>query len=108
MKPLIGITSTKVSINPQAMVCYVSDGYFNGVARCGGIPVVIPLLEDEDVTKEIIDRVDAIIFSGGEDVGPHHYGEMPHPSLGEVFPLRDQIEIMGVRYALSKDKPVLG
>jgi putative glutamine amidotransferase len=108
MKPLIGITSTKVSINPQAMGCYVSDGYFNGVARCGGIPVVIPLLEDEDVTKEIIDRVDAIIFSGGEDVGPHHYGEMPNPSLGEVFPLRDQIEIMGVRYALSKEKPILG
>jgi putative glutamine amidotransferase len=108
MKPLIGITSTKVSINPQAMGCYVADGYFNGVAKCGGIPIVIPLLEDEEVIKEIIDRTDALIFTGGEDIGPHHYGEKPHQFLGEVFPLRDQIEIMSVRYSLSKDKPILG
>ncbi|SEC13787.1 gamma-glutamyl-gamma-aminobutyrate hydrolase family protein [Paenibacillus sp. GP183] len=108
MKPLIGITSTKVSINPQAMGCYVADGYYNGVAKCGGIPIVIPLLEDEELIKEIIDRTDALIFTGGEDIGPHHYGEMPHRFLGEVFPLRDQIELMSVRYSLSKDKPILG
>ncbi|MBP1937032.1 gamma-glutamyl-gamma-aminobutyrate hydrolase family protein [Paenibacillus sediminis] len=107
-KPLIGITSTLVSIRPGTAGSYVADGYFEGLARYGAIPVVIPLMSDEEVVKELIERVDGVLFSGGEDIGPHLYGEMPHPKLGEVMPKRDRLEMAAIRHALSLGKPVLG
>jgi putative glutamine amidotransferase len=104
---VIGITSTLVSLKPGTTGSYVADGYFQGVARCGAIPVIIPLVSDEQVVFELIERVDGVLFSGGEDIGPHWYGEVPHHQLGEVLPLRDRIEISALRYTLQLNKPVL-
>jgi putative glutamine amidotransferase len=109
MNPIIGITSTKMSARaPLDLGIFVPDGYVNGIVRCGAIPVVIPLVEDDAIIKELIDRVDGVLFTGGEDIGPHLYSEIPHQKLGEVNSLRDRIEMEGIRYALSKNKPILG
>ena len=108
MKPLIGITSSNISINPPYYGSYVADGYFTGMARAGATPIIIPLVEEEDVWKDIIERVDGLILTGGYDIHPLYYGEGLHPQIGELYPVRDRMEIMAVRYALNLDKPVLG
>ena len=108
MKPLIGITSTKVSLIPPYYGAYVADGYFTGIAKAGGIPVIIPLVEEEEVWHEILERLDGLIFTGGFDIHPLTYGEDLHPKIGELYPVRDRIEIMAAQYALKLDKPILG
>lgn len=108
MKPLIGITSTNMSINAPYYGAYLNDGYFKGIARSGGIPVIIPLIEEIEVLKELVVKLDGIIFSGGDDVLPAFYGEDPHPKIGKLYPLRDRIEIELARFVLELDKPVVG
>ncbi|MHB1652200.1 MAG: gamma-glutamyl-gamma-aminobutyrate hydrolase family protein [Desulfitobacteriaceae bacterium] len=108
MKPLIGITSTKISVNPPYYGAYVADGYFTGISKCGGIPVIIPLMEEEEIWKELLERVDGLIFTGGTDIHPHFYREGLHPKIGELYPFRDRQEIMAVRYAMELDKPIIG
>lgn len=107
MKPVIGISSTKKSLRPNSEGCYVGDGYFNGIARCGAVPFVLPLVDDDEMIAEMVDRVDGLLLTGGEDIAPHHFGEMPHAQLGDVFPLRDRFELAITRQALAAGKPVL-
>ncbi|KLU59933.1 putative glutamine amidotransferasec [Peptococcaceae bacterium CEB3] len=108
MKPLIGVTSTKILLNSPYYGAYVAEGYFTGIAQAGGIPLIIPLVEEADVWRDIIEHVDGLIFTGGLDIHPQFYGEGLHPQIGELYPLRDRQEIAAARYALEIDKPVVG
>lgn len=108
LKPLIGITSTTLSINPPYNGAYVADGYHTGMARAGATPIIIPLVEEEDVWQDILERIDGLIFTGGHDIHPLYYGEGLHPKIGELDPLRDRMEIRAAQYALRLDKPILG
>lgn len=108
MKPLIGITCTKVFLNPPYQGAFVRDEYYTGIAKVGGLPLIIPLVEEEEIWQRIIDRVDGLMFTGGADIHPHFYGEGLHPQTGELYPFRDRMELMAARYAMKLDKPILG
>ena len=51
--------------------------------------------------------LDAVIFSGGEDLDPETYGADPHPETTGVSPERDRAEVALLRAALERDMPVL-
>ncbi|WP_240984632.1 gamma-glutamyl-gamma-aminobutyrate hydrolase family protein [Acididesulfobacillus acetoxydans] len=108
MRPLIGITSTKISHDTPYYGAYVADGYFTGIAKAGGIPLILPLVEEEEIWRESIERVDGVIFTGGLDIHPQLYGEGLHPKIGELYPFRDRLELAAARYAMDLDKPVIG
>jgi putative glutamine amidotransferase len=91
MKPVIGITR-----------CSKVDDYVESVKRAGGEPVVLDPAEDPART---LDRVDALLLSGGLDVDPALYGEAPHPAT-EVDAARDRFEIPLSREAVARDMPV--
>ena len=75
MRPVIGITSYAQEASwgvwhlPAALVPLA---YVDAIERAGGRAVVIPPAE-EDV-EETLDALDGIVFSGGADVDPVHYG----------------------------------
>lgn len=104
--PIIGITSTLVKIDEMSEGVYVHQDYHKAVQACGGIPMILPLT-DEHSFRAMIDRCDAIVISGGEDVDPLLFGAEPHSGLGKVFPMRDRLEIDAIRYARSLDMPLL-
>jgi putative glutamine amidotransferase len=59
--------------------------------------------------KSIIQIIDGIIFTGGTDINPLNYEEMPYAGLGLVDPIRDNFEIDLAKSILSDtDIPVLG
>lgn len=86
----------------------LSDDYAQGVEAAGGIPVVIPFLENEEMMREYAERLDGLLLAGGEDVDPSFYGEAPHIGLGEVSPERDALEISLIRETVALGKPILG
>lgn len=45
-------------------------GYMDAITRAGGIPVMLPLHLDKPQLMHMLDRVDAIVFTGGPDLGP--------------------------------------
>lgn len=104
-KPIIGISSTSGDGNTtSAPLTYVKS-----VIRAGGVPVVLPITSDPELLSRMLDGVDAIIMTGGEDIDPlKWFGEEPVAALGEVAPERDAYDIALIRMAVGKGLPVLG
>lgn len=78
--------------------------YSDCVAHAGGVAVMLPCLES---SVEVLDRVDALVLTGGGDVDPANYGEEPHETVSGVDPLRDRVEIALVHRAIELGLPVL-
>lgn len=51
--------------------------YTRSVEAAGGVVVLLPPQNDGMV--EVVSRLDGLIISGGADVDPERYGQMPHP-----------------------------
>ncbi len=84
------------------------DFYRRAVALAGGAPILIPLGLEEAQGRAIYEVLDGLLFPGGADVDPAHYGEVPHPRLGHVDPALDRLELLLARWALADGLPVLG
>ena len=54
------------------------------------------------------DGLDGIVLTGGGDVHPRHYGQRPHPKLGQVDEARDRFELRLSQAALTRGIPLLG
>ena len=70
--------------------------------------MVITMTGDETELAEVLNRVDAVILTGGEDIEPSRYGEEAVPELEEVYLERDDFDIKLMRIAADKGLPVLG
>jgi putative glutamine amidotransferase len=108
-RPLIGITSYEPE-EVQAGVwlfsaALIPSTYVNAIARAGGRPVVLPPLDDG--VEETLDALDGLLFSGGEDLDPDHYGAERHPETNGVHEARDRAELVLLSAALERDMPVL-
>ena len=87
----------------------MSRRYFTALARAGIVPVMVPLLDDDEATlRALYDRVDGVFLAGGVDVEPARYGEAAHPLCGRTDPARDTVELLLTRWALAEGKPLLG
>ncbi len=47
----------------------------------------------------MVETVDGLLLTGGDDMDPSHYGEAPHPSLDPIDPQRDAFELAVFRAA---------
>jgi putative glutamine amidotransferase len=113
-RPLIGIpTQTLQSIAgiPEGLPAswVMNQRYYLAVAAAGGVPVMIPLFdEDVETLREIYDRLDGICIPGGVDMDPETFGEERRPECGRIDPPRDRVELQLTRWALDDEKPLLG
>ncbi|MEJ8547497.1 gamma-glutamyl-gamma-aminobutyrate hydrolase family protein [Brevibacillus borstelensis] len=111
MQPIIGVACTKMFFpnNNLDQYFYVGSGYVDGVAHTGGVPYIFPLLTVKDAPfRAMIESLDGLILTGGDDPAPHLYGEEPLQGLGEVEYERDLAELEVIRLALEMKKPILG
>jgi putative glutamine amidotransferase len=90
-KPIVGITA-----------CSRVGDYVESVKRAGGEPIV---LSNHDDPEAVLNRVDAVLLTGGADVDPALYHEPAHETT-QADPVRDGFEIPLAQQALAKDVPV--
>ena len=102
-RPIIGITG-----NYDTGTCTLLEGYYRSVIEAGGTPLIIPPFDNTDAMVSLLDRVDALILSGGGDINPLYLGEEPLRELGGINPARDWHELMLVRLAANRQIPILG
>ena len=102
-RPLIGITA-----NYEGMDATLRYAYYNKVVEAGGIPVIIPPVNDRHVLVNTLDRLDALILTGGADINPLWCGEEPSPKLGHINSKRDLPELLITRLAYNRQIPMLG
>lgn len=104
MKPRIGIASN-FDLDRDAYLCYAAD--VRAIARAGGLPLVLPYFAPADI-PELLDSLAGLVFTGGGDFAPEHYGAKPHPEIRRVNPARDAFEVPLAKTALEREMPVLG
>jgi putative glutamine amidotransferase len=107
-KPLIGITTY---VEPAAWghwhveAALIPYDYVRAVERAGGRAVLVP--PDADGIAEVLDALDGLIFSGGNDMEPDVYGADRHDATRGTNPERDRGELALLEAALARDLPVL-
>ena len=104
MKPVIGVTPL-FDIERDSL--WMLPGYMTGIQEAGGLPVMLPLTDDDHTLSQLTELCDGFLFTGGQDVSPSLYGEEPLDCV-TVCPERDRMESKLLRYVLAADKPILG
>ncbi|MFM2476981.1 gamma-glutamyl-gamma-aminobutyrate hydrolase family protein [Celerinatantimonas sp. MCCC 1A17872] len=95
-RPLIGVTGNAKYWSPSWVA-------LSNILRCCGARAKrISVRHSAN-----INRLDALIISGGDDIHPSLYGEQEMPKAKYDQP-RDELEIHYIRYALERHLPMLG
>ena len=102
MKPIIGISS---SLNEH--VLSVPIDYINAITKFGGVPIILPNLQ-EDAIESIVELLDGLLLTGGGDIDPTLFNEEPHQNLGTITPERDEFEIAIIQKMMKLNKPIFG
>jgi putative glutamine amidotransferase len=106
--PLIGITTYREQHKDGFPIIAITEAYVQAVSQAGGLPVLIPLGLPEHQLKDLLNRVDGVIFSGGGDIDPARYGGENHPKISSVDPDRDRVELQLVKDVVLRRTPFLG
>ena len=104
MKPIIGLLAEVED------TCYsgVRNAYVSAIECAGGLPLLIPYVTDGATISEYVSLSDGIFFTGGADIDPSIYGEMPSPNLGKLQKRRDELEMRIFAEAIKTRVPILG
>lgn len=105
MKPKIGITS---KYDNSQGVNTISPYYAKAVEEAGGLPLILPYTRDPSLIEEYADNLDGILFSGGSNICPTHYGDKIQSNCGYIEYERDLFELYLCKTAAEKNKPLLG
>ena len=101
-RPLIGLSADFVDNYAR-----LRRTYLDMVEAAGGIPVILP--PKAALREEMLDRVDGVIMTGGDDIDVSRFGIALHPKA-ECMPAERQDAEFALLKALDArpDKPVLG
>jgi putative glutamine amidotransferase len=104
-RPVIGITLDYGDKPKQYMLPY---DYATSVERAGGLPWPLPFKTDLSLIPQVVDRLDGIVFSGGDDLDPSLYGQSWHPNAEPIDPDRQKFELALIAEVEKRRMPALG
>ena len=102
-RPLIGISANTADIDLTLRRVYCDQ-----IVRAGGVPVVLPPVDDAEVLINMLEGIDGLVLTGGADYNPLWYGEQPEKELHTINPTRDLPELLLTRLAFNRQIPILG
>jgi putative glutamine amidotransferase len=108
--PVIGINSGVRDVEgPDKPFFVVRPTYIDAVRAGGGIPIILPAVEDNDVIAQHVELCDGFVFTGGPDLDPQLYGQEPHETVKNqlVHPRRQNYDLALVRAVIAAKKPFL-
>lgn len=103
--PIVGIVSNTDSMEKgiyKKTIHDVNEDYINMIYKHGGIPVIIPNIIDFNVIEKFLNKVDALLLIGGEDVSSECYSGKKSKNV------RDEFEIKMYNYFKKNNKPIFG
>ncbi len=85
----------------------LNTAYVHALARAGLVPVIVAPILDPEGACALLDRVQGLVLTGGEDVEPARYRAQPHAKLGETDAARDTVELALIAGARRRRLPTL-
>jgi putative glutamine amidotransferase len=108
-RALIGITShmTAARWGDWVREAVLSpQSYSRAVERAGAVPVLLPPIPPGGIPR-LIDRLDGVLFTGGDDVDPALYGAARHERTDQPDATRDRFELALARAVVDAGLPFL-
>ena len=102
-RPLIGISANTADIDLTLRRVYCDQ-----IVRAGGVPMVLPPVDDAEVLINMLEGIDGLVLTGGADYNPLWYGEQPEKELYTINSTRDLPELLLTRLAFNRQIPILG
>ena len=84
------------------------SGYYDCLLSANAVPVMIPPLIKEHDLAPILDQLDGVLLTGGDDLDPKKMGLAPHPSVTVVPERRETSDRLLCRLVQERRMPVLG
>jgi len=107
--PIVGISATSGDVDGQfgtLSTAMVSELYLDAVREAGGVPVLLPA-RDPVTVAATLDRLDAVILTGGGDLQPSWHGRGAHGSVYGVAARRDRFDLRLAAAARERRVPLL-
>lgn len=105
MKPLIGITANFSA--EDSPVTSLRMNYVDAVTTAGGVPIILPSVEDPEVIRRQVETCDGFIFTGGPDINPVRYGKEQHPTISFLSERREDFDFALIKQVMKAKKPFL-
>ena len=112
-RPVIGITAAferaSWTVWENLEVNISQRTFSERIDAAGGLPLLLPTSDAGTADPgAVLDRVEALLLSGGADLDPASYGAAPDPRTTNTRRARDDFELALTRAAIERGMPVLG
>jgi putative glutamine amidotransferase len=108
-RPLIGINADfYLPTKGRSAYSAVHSGYYDSILTAGGLPVVIPPMTKEQDLAPILDRLDGVVLTEGDDMDPRKMGLGPHPTIRPIHERREQCDRVLCKLVQQRAMPLLG
>ena len=108
--PIVGLTTYREHAAWgvwQQRADLLPTSYAEGVVATGGVPVLLPP-QPSAAAEVAVARLDGLVVTGGADVDPARYDDLPHPRTAAWRPDRDAWELALLDATEARGLPVLG
>jgi putative glutamine amidotransferase len=108
-KPIIAINADfRAAAAGRSSFSYIDACYFDAVTNAGGIPLILPPLENDDDLADVLAPVDGVVLVGGADLDPRRDGWMMHPTIRPLATRRETFDRRLMQMVADRRLPVLG
>ena len=109
MKPVIGISTCLEQQGGDGEHWHeiLDIDYVRLIEENGMVPLLLPFTRRDDIASEIMERVNGLLISGGRDIHPRFYGEVPGEAVELAPDMRVNYDLKLVRRALAESSPLL-
>src|SRR5262245_32176420 len=108
-RPLIGInTDFRAACKSRLAHSVVNSGYYDVLLTANALPVLLPPLVKEQDLAPIVDRLDGVMLTGGDDLDPRKMSIAPHPSITVMAERRESHDRLLSKLAQQRRLPTLG
>ena len=77
MQPVIGISTNFQTVDKGKFLgmerIFVNKDYVDAIIKTGGIPLLLPPVENTEILARYVQLCDGVILSGGGDINPILY-----------------------------------
>lgn len=105
-RPVIGINTT-YERDGRHPVSAVNADYWRAIVNAGGLPLLLPQLDDSELIDQILDRLDGVVLIGGYDIPAERFGARGLPSCVTIEPERERADFALIEALLRLSKPAL-
>lgn len=106
-RPLIGINTDNFT-DEVGRIEGIRPAYWQAIERAGGAPVLIPPSGDDPIAS-VLDRLDGVLLTGGDDLIPERVGLLSVPkNLNPMTAERDRADFALIEAIQRRRMPALG